>query len=298
MKILVMPNELSTIDNFKDSAGFIVGIKDFSWFVPLEVTIDDLSALVPKLKEDKKEIYVSLNKLMYNQDIPLLKEYLLVIENIGVSGIMYDDLAIFNLAKSLSLKTPLVWFGNHSFTSSYTANYWYKKGVKYGLLSTEITLDHIKEISENTDMPLMMYGYGYLPMFVSSRSLLSSYFEHIGSNKEDKTYHMYDEARKMSYPTYEGATGTIILSSEIINTINELPIINNAVDYLILSSLNIPNDNFKNVYHHYVNALKQLASKDILGEISNKVTEYSPVKTDKGFLYKETVYRVKNDGER
>lgn len=298
MKLLVMPNEIHNFDEFEDSNGFIVGIKGLSYLVPLEVTIDELKTLVPKIKKEKKELYISLNKLMYNQDIPLLKEYLLVMDEVGVDGILYDDLAILNLSISLKLHTPLVWFGIHSFTNYHTANYWYKKGVKHGILSTEITLENIKKIENNTNMSLMMYGYGYLPMFFSSRSLLSNYLEHIGSQKKDKVYHMYEKERDMHYPTYESDVGTIILNGEIINTIKELPIISDCVDYLILSSLNITNDCFKKIYHHYVKALHHLDDKLILNGISNDVASDSPTRTGKGFLYKETVYKVKNDGTK
>jgi putative protease len=293
MKILTMPNNLSNIEENKDSDGFIIGVKDLSWFIPLELSIEEIKDIVPKIKKEGKKIFLSLNKIVYNQDIPLIKEYLLIIDNLDIDGIMYDDIAIFNMSRTLSIKTPLVWFGTHAFTNYHTANYWYKKGVKHGVVGTEITLDHIKEISDNTDMSLMMYGYGYLPMFVSSRPLISSYFEHIGSIKEDKVYHMYEAARKMSYPTYEDSKGTIILSAEIINTINELPTINKVVDYLILSSLNISNDKFLKICNNYREALLNLENKEKLIEISRVVTENSPAKTDKGFLYKETVYRVK-----
>lgn len=295
MKLLVMPSEIPNLDEFKDSSGFIVGIKGLSYLVPLEVTIDELKTLVPKLKKDKKELYISLNKLMYNQDIPLLKEYLLVMDEVGIDGILYDDLSILTLSVSLKLQTPLVWFGIHSFTNYHTANYWYKKGVKHGVLSTEITLDQIKEIGDNTNMSLMMYGYGYLPMFFSSRSLLSSYFKHIGGQKKDKIYHMYEKERDMHYPTYESNVGTVILDGEIINTIKELPTISDCVDYLILSSLNISDDCFNKIYHHYVRALHHLNDKLILNDISDDVAEDSPTRMGKGFLYKETVYRVKNN---
>jgi putative protease len=293
-----MPNDLTNIDNFDKCDGFIVGIKNFSWFIPYEVTIDKLKDVVSKVKEKNKKIFVGLNKLMYNQDIPLLKEYLLVIDALDIDGIIYDDLSILKLSIDSGIKTPLIWFGVHFFTNHFTANYWYKKGVKGGILSTEITLDHIKEIRCNTNMTMMMYGYGYLPMFVSSRPLISSYLKYIGKPKEHNLYHMYEEQRKSSYPTYEKENGTIILSSDIINTIDELPDISNTVDYLILSSLNVPNDNFINIFNHYVEALSYLDDKKVLKEISYKVKEDSVSKTDKGFLYKETVYRVKNDGER
>lgn len=295
MKILIMPNSLDNIEVFKDCSGYVVGIDGLSWYIPLKASKDNLNDLISKVKKQGKEIFVSLNKLMYNQDIPLLKEYLLIIEKLDVDGIMYDDLAVFNLAKSLSLKTPLVWAQTHLFTNFYTSNYWYTKGVKYGLLSPEITLDDIKVINNNSNMSLMMYGYGYLPMFVSSRSLLSSYSEYVDISKNDEMHYMYEEQRKKAYPTYEDKNDTVILSSDIINTIDELPALNDNVDYLILSSLNISDEKFSDIYHCYMEAFYNLDNKDLLKNLSHKVDENSPTKTDKGFLYKETIYRVKND---
>ena len=109
-------------------------------------------------------------------------------EDIDIDGLIFDDLAVFNMAKSLKIRTPLVYFGVHFLTNQYTSNFWYEKGVQYGILSTEITLDHIQEICNNTKMTTYMYGYGYLPMFVSSRPLISSYFKHIGKTRMSKKY--------------------------------------------------------------------------------------------------------------
>jgi len=294
MKILIAPSEYQNITEYNDCNGVIVGLKKFSVFIPLELTIDEIKKMTSRLKQEGKEIFVSVNKMMYNEDIPLLKEYLLILDSINVTGIIYDDLAVLNIVKNLKLNIPLVWFGIHSFTNYYTSNYWYEKGVKYGVLSTEITLDQIKKISNNTKLITMMYGYGYLPMFVSARPLITSYFKHINKPYEKKVYNMYESQRNKTYPTIENEEGTIILSSDIINTIEELPDISKMVDYLILSSLNISKDKFTNIYEYYIKALSFLDNKEELKKISQDVSNESDHKTDKGFLYKETVYRVKN----
>ena len=295
MKILIMPSKVDEIPKYKDCNGFIIGLEKMSVMTPLQVSIEEIKKISLELKQSKKELFVSINKLMYNKDIPLLKEYLLILEGINIKGIIFDDLAVFNMAKSLKIRTPLVYFGVHFLTNQYTSNFWYEKGVKYGILSTEITLDHIQEICSNTKMTTMMYGYGYLPMFVSSRPLISSYFKHIGKTYEPKLYNMYEEQRKKMYPTYESEDGTVILSSDVINIICELPTLSTSVDYVILSSLNIEENRFFNVYNYYVEALSHLEDKDKLCEISKKVSDQMQGKTDKGFLYKETVYRVKNN---
>lgn len=293
MKILVAPNNLDNIDDFRKSDGFIIGIKNFSYLIPCEIDINEIKDAVESIKKINKKIFVSLNRLMYNKDIPLIEEYLLVIEKLNVDGILYDDLSILSLSKKLSLKTPLVWFGIHSFTNQYTSLYWYKKGVSYGVLSTEITLDHILEICSNTKLKTIMYGFGYLPMFVSGRKLLTSYFKYTKKDKKNDVYHMYEEVRKKDYPTYETNDGTVILSSDILNMIEELPSVSESLDYLLLNSLNIDDNSFFNVYNYYVDAIDNLNNSDKLKEIKDNVSKSLNVPTDRGFLYKETVYRVK-----
>lgn len=291
MKLLVMPSKQSNLDCYKDCDGFIVGLKDYCWFMPYELSIDELSSFVSKIKKDNKEIYISLNKLMYNKDISLLEEYLLIIDKLNIDGIMFEDLAVPRISKSLNIKTPLIWSSIHLFTNYFTANYWVSKGVNKGLLSTEINLNDIKEIHNNTKMSLMMYGYGYIPMFISARSLLSSYFNYIKKDKDSDKYYMYEKITKNSHLTYEHNDETVILSSHILNTIKELPILNKTIDYLILSSLNIEEDKFINIYNNYIKALNDIDNLDYYEELVNN--EY-PNNTDKGFLYKETIYRLKN----
>lgn len=79
-----------------------------------------------------------------------------------------------------------------------------------------------------------------------------------------KVYNMYESQRNKTYPTIENEEGTIILSSDIINTIEELPDISKMVDYLILSSLNISKDKFTNIYEYYIKALSFLDNKEEL----------------------------------
>ena len=115
MKILIAPSEYQDIIEYNDCNGVIVGLKKFSVFIPLELTIDEIKKMTSRLKQEGKEIFVSVNKMMYNEDIPLLKEYLLILDSINVTGIIYDDLAVLNIVKNLKLNIPLVWFGIHPY---------------------------------------------------------------------------------------------------------------------------------------------------------------------------------------
>lgn len=297
-KILVIPPKLEDIDSLIDIGidGFILGLKDFSFFHSFELTIEQLKEIIPKIKKAKKEIFISLNKIIYNEDIPLLKEYLLILEKLDINGILYDDISIVNLKQELKLKTPLVWNQLHFPTNYHTCNYWYSHGVKYGMLSTAITLKEIITIKKKTKMKLMVNVYGYLPIFTSSRYLISNYFEYINKSKKDELYYIGEDSKDELYPIYEDKKGTYILSSHILNALDELPLlIKNKVDYLVLRGLSIESHDFINITKCFVEALDHLSSLSTIKKLSKKVADYSNKLTDKGFLYKETGYKVKSN---
>ena len=43
------------IDKYKDNDGFIIGVKDLSWFIPLELSIVEVKDISPKIKEKGKQ---------------------------------------------------------------------------------------------------------------------------------------------------------------------------------------------------------------------------------------------------
>ena len=68
-KILVNPINLKHIEylNNKDIAGYIIGLKNYSIFQNLKLDIDTIKKL-----NTKKEIYISINKPIHNNEIQLL----------------------------------------------------------------------------------------------------------------------------------------------------------------------------------------------------------------------------------
>jgi putative protease len=296
-KLLAIPNDITNIDELIKIGmdGFILGVKEFSVFINLQLTMEQLKPIITKIKSNGKKVFIAINKVIYNQDIPLLKEYLLILDNLDINGIMYDDISIVNLSRKLKIKTPLGWMSEHLATNYHTCNYWRKQGIKYAVLANEITLDSILNIRNHTKIPLMIRGYGYLPMSQSSRSLISNYFTYVNKSLKNSFFHMYEKERKVLYPIYEDENGTYILSSHILNLIDELPIlVAQDIDYIILDSLAIEQENFVKVCQCYKEALLNLDNKELLKKLNKDVEQYSNYKNDKGFLYKKTIYRVKH----
>ena len=164
----------------------------------------------------------------------------------------------------------------HLPTNSVTCNYWNKLGVKGAVLSTELMYTDFIKIKKETNMIIMVYLYGHIPIFVSARSLISNYMKYVNKEYKDKTYYLYEKERNKYYPIYEEYKNTFI-TEDIINGINVLKDLNdNNIDYVILNSLLIEENKFNEIVDEYI-------------KNDNKADK----NTYTGFLYKESIFKVK-----
>lgn len=283
MKLLIMPKSIDQIESLiEDIDGVIVGIKDLSINQPAYFTLDEIKKINEIIKNNGKEIFVSLNKNMFNKDLEILEYTLLQLDNLKLNGILYYDIAIVNFKKNLKLVTPLVWNQEHLTTNYLTSNFWYEYGAKYTMLSSEITIDEINEIALNANAKTMVPIFGYLPMFVSRRHLVKNYLDTF-KIKDDSNINYIEKEDKI-YAIIDSNDGTIAYSNKCLNGINETLKLN--VDYIVLNSFNINNATFKRVVSMY-----NIANESNVQEFKEEIDKM--LETDTGFLYKETVYEVK-----
>lgn len=283
MKLLIMPKSIDQIESLiEDIDGVIVGIKDLSINQPAYFTLDEIKKINEIIKNNGKEIFVSLNKNMFNKDLEILEYTLLQLDNLKLNGILYYDIAIVNFKKNLKLVTPLVWNQEHLTTNYLTSNFWYEYGAKYTMLSSEITIDEINEIALNANAKTMVPIFGYLPMFVSRRHLVKNYLDTF-KIKDDSNINYIEKEDKM-YAIIDSNDGTIAYSNKCLNGINETLKLN--VDYIVLNSFNINNATFRRVVSMY-NIVNESNVQEFKEEIDKMLD------TDTGFLYKETIYEVK-----
>ncbi len=285
MKLLVMPSSIKQIKDLNDSIdGVIVGLNKLCINMPVNYTKEEIFEIIDICIDNKKEIFISLNKNMFNSDLDYLKEILIELDKKEITGIMYYDIAIVNIKDELKLKTPLVWNQEHLTTNYLTSNYWYDFGAKYTYLSSEITIDEINEIRDKVTSKIMINLFGYLPMFVSRRHLVKNYLETFNLTDSSKVNYIQKEGNK--YQIIDTNDGTVAYSAHVLNGITE--VLNAKADYMVLNSFSIYDDKFKEV----VNMFKTV-NKDNQDDYKEKID--SMFKTNLGFLYKETIYKVKKN---
>lgn len=264
-KLLVIPNK-KELDYLCD--GYILGLKDFSVNMNLEFTLDEIKKITDK------EVFVAINKNIYSHELDELKRNLIELDKLNIKGVLFADTALINLKKELNLNINLVWSQEHLVTNYQTINNWSEYGVNMAYLSTDITLREIKEIKENTSVKLIAPIFGYIPIFTSKRHEIKNYLDNF--NLKDNSSINYIEKENEIYPIVETQEGTVVYSNHILNGYKEY--LDLDIEYVTLNAFNIEDAEFKNV----LKVFKEKKEKDL--EFKN---------SDKGFLYKETIYKVK-----
>ena len=112
MKILVEPinvNHLYEL-NKKDIGGFIVGIKNYSIFQNLKLSIDELKEI-----DTNKELYVSLNKPIHNNELECIKNILIELSKLNITGVFFEDISIYKINIKDLVPNPIIIKNSNSY---------------------------------------------------------------------------------------------------------------------------------------------------------------------------------------
>ncbi len=287
MKLLVGLNKKGILDYLNYTNSFIIGLKDFSINYQ-EYSIDEIKDLLKDYPNI--ELFISVNKNIFNSDLKLLEDYLFELDKLNISGVLFYDLSVLSLVKKNNLSIPLVWAAEHMTTNYNTCNYYYDKGVEYSYLSSEITVEEIKEIKEKSNIKLISFFFGYPDVSFSKRKLLTNYFLYNNLNKEKDWYTIKsDDDNK--YFIKESKLGTRILYGKVMNGIKPFSDLINTVDYGILNEEMMDHE----VFVKGLSIFKELLDNKIDSLVANEKISNLVNSDDTVFYYKKTIYKVKDE---
>ena len=287
MQVLVGLNNKRMEDYLNYTNSFIIGLKEYS-INYLEYSILEIKKLLNDYPNI--ELFVSLNKNIFNSDLADLEEKLIELDKLNIQGLLFYDLAILSLWEKNHLKTPLVWSQEHMTTNYNTCNYYYEKGCKYVYLSSEITASEIIEIKKKSKIKLISFLFGYPDVSFTKRKLLTNYFLYHNKKKNSDWYTISSDD-KNKYFIKENKLGTRILSGTILNGIKPLSELQDILEYGIMSEDMIEHDLFLkclNVYKNFID--KKISEEQAVNEILSLTGS-----VDTCFYYKKTIYKVKDE---
>ncbi len=268
MKLVVSANSRDHLMSLlkKNIDGVIISIDKLAVNDSFYMDVKELD----EINFNDKEVFISLNKLMHNGDLSLLRSVMSKLKDKDVRIIFYD-MAVYMIAKELDMVNRLVISQDHLNASVLSNKFYLNKGIKASYITSDITRDELLEIKKDSGMEIFFLGYGYAPIFYSRRYLITNYLKYIGE-KEGKEYKIVSDTDKV-YPIDEEAYGTTIYTEKPINLINHLDELK-EIDYLVLKSNKIKDAEFNKMVDKFINR------------------EYVE-DTYIGFFDTKTIYRVK-----
>ena len=281
MKLLVEPCSKS-INYIKKVDGLILAIEDYS----VESTcFFSLNEIVEVKKNNTCSVFVKMNKNLFNEDISVVKDILIKLDESGIDGVFFYDLAILELKKELNLDLDLIWNQTHMVNNYMTCDYYFNKGVKYALLGKEITLDEIKEIINNSKITSMVEVVSLPSVAFSKRKLVTNYYNDLGE-KESRELVVQEKITKDFYNVVEDNNGTSFYLNKITNGTSIIKdLFECGCQYIIFREYGI--DDFDEL----VNDTESYISSGCLDE--EYVNKYKKLGDSTNFFFRKTIYKVK-----
>lgn len=285
MKSLVLYDGNNKFLDFVD--GVIMPLKGYSVSY---INKYDLSRIEEFIKNNNgKEVFVVINRNLFNRDIEYLNDILIELDRIGITGLFYYDLSILSVYRKGCFKFELIWNQTHMVTNYNTINYYMDKGVGGCVIANEITLEEILEIRNKTDAKLFVNVVTCPIMSFSRRKLLSNYCKGVNEKLKSNRLEISESSTGYRCVVLEEEDGTSMFSSKIVNNVDVVDTyLENNIDYVIIDT-NLLNEEVSNnsIYTVY-SIINNLKEKDML--IKNLKDE---IGGNTGFLYRKTIYKVK-----
>ena len=246
-----------------------------------------------------KRVYVTLNIIAHNNELELLGDYVKILEEIGVDGVIVADLGVFQVVKENS-NLPISVSTQASNTNWRSVKMWKELGAKRVVLAREISLEDLAEIRFKVpDIEIEVFIHGAMCIAISGRCLLSNYMTGRDANRGDCAqacrwkYKLVEEKRPdEEFPIYQDEHGTHIFNSKDLCSIE---IIDKILD-IGVDSLKIEG-RMKGIYY-VANAVKTY--REALDSYYSGNYEYNPnwlteLQTISHRLYTEGFYNGRPD---
>lgn len=143
-------------------------------------TDDEIKYAADFLHQKNRKLYITVNNLYNNQDMDDIAGYLLFLKDAGVDALIVQDLGIAELCEQLRLDVPLHASVQMGIGSLEAIKALEARGFHRAILSKNVSLHEIQEISRGTSLGIEYFVHGdlcishtgqcYLSTFVSGES--------------------------------------------------------------------------------------------------------------------------------
>ena len=146
-------------------------------------TIDDIKEAVEFAHKLKKRVYVTINIVFHDKDLKGLKDYMLILDKIGVDAFIVSDVVVMQLMKDLNIKAELHVSTQASSLNYEVVNFYKELGATRVVLAREAHKSDIERIKKETGIEIECFVHGAMCTSISGRCVLSNYATNRDSNR-------------------------------------------------------------------------------------------------------------------
>ena len=157
-----------------------IGAPQFSARAAAGNSLEDITRLVEFAHQFDARVYVALNTILTDEQLPDAEALIHSLYKIGVDAIIVQDMGI------LSLNLPPIAIHASTQTDNRTVEkvkFMEECGFSQVVLARELTLPQIKEIASNTKVPLEVFVHGALCVSYSGQCYVSQAYTNRSANR-------------------------------------------------------------------------------------------------------------------
>lgn len=197
-------------------------------------TLEDLPDIVRLCEENNVKTYLTINTIVFEEEIAELEEIILSAKNAGVDRIICWDLSVAELCSQHDF--PFCISTQGSVSNSLAASVYKKLGAVRIVLARECSLEEIKKIRANTDLEIEAFIHGAMCIAVSGRCFMSHHMFGQSANRGECV-----QTCRREFEVYDSASDkSLILGEDYVMSPNDLCTIE-FIDKLIEAGI----DSFK-----------------------------------------------------
>ena len=173
---------IAAIDHGADAV--YIGASSFGARVTAGNSVEDIEQLCRYAHQYNAKVYVTINTIIYDDEIIQVENLIRKLNNIGVDAILVQDMAILKICNNIKSKITL-----HASTQTDNRNIdkikWLKQaGFKRAVLARELSLKEINAIHKAVpDIELEVFVHGALCVSYSGACYASEYCFHRSANR-------------------------------------------------------------------------------------------------------------------
>ena len=144
-------------------------------------TIDDLKEIAATCREHGVKSYLTVNTIIYGEDLPLMREILDAAKEAEISAVIASDIAVMTYARKIGVEVHL---STQLNISNVEALKFYAQFADVVVLARELNIDQVREIHDSIErehicgpsgelVRIEMFCHGALCMAVSGKCYLS-----------------------------------------------------------------------------------------------------------------------------